>query len=69
MKKETIETEQELIEVLDNLGIEVTETAVTEYVRGDPTTDDATVTGAEIKLTAYLSYDTDVDDDSPFRVK
>jgi hypothetical protein len=66
-------TREKLGEVLDALdsvdGISVTETGMTEYVRGDPTTGDSTPTGAEIEITAYLSLDAEPDEDNPFRVK
>lgn len=70
MKDETIETQREIIEFLEERDMTVTEYNSKEYVRGDPTVGDCTVTGAEIEVKVYLSLD-DLDDDeeSRFRVK
>lgn len=62
MREETRETQDDIIDLLeDEIGLNVTEINMTEFVRGDPTDDDAPVTGAEVSVTAYLSLD-DVDD-------
>lgn len=70
MRDETLETQQEIIELLESRDITVNTFEATEYVRGDPTVDDCTVTGAEIEITAYISLDSlDEDEESQFRVK
>lgn len=70
MKDETLETQREIIEFLQSRDITVTGFEANEYVRGDPTLEDSTVTGAEIEITAYLSLDEPDDDQSNrFRVK
>ena len=70
MKDETREKANELIEQLDaDDEIEVTGFDIKEYIRGDPTTDDASVTGAEIDLTCYITFDEDADDDNPYRIQ
>lgn len=46
-------------EVIDSLefidGISVTAIEANEYIRGDPTDEDAVTSGAELKVTAYYS--------------
>lgn len=70
MKDETLETQQEIIELLQSRDITVNTFEATEYVRGDPTLEDSTVTGAEIEITAYISLDDlDEDEESRYRVK
>jgi predicted nucleic acid-binding protein len=71
MEDITKEKQQEIIEAVESVdGISVSSISIAEYVRGDPTTEDATTTGAEIETTAYLNLDGEPgDDDNPFRVK
>lgn len=70
MKNETVEKQQEIIEFLQSRDITVTAFEANEYIRGDPTLEDSTVTGAEIEITAYISLDEmDKDEESRFRVK
>lgn len=72
MKDETIALNERMVATIENeLGeeIRVTGIDITEYVRGDPTSSDATVTGAEIEINGHISYE-DVDDDqNDYRVK
>lgn len=68
MRDETLETQQEIIELLESRDITVTTFEAEEFVRGDPTVEDRTVTGAEIEITAYISFDNE-DEESRFRVK
>lgn len=68
MDKRTRETEDEMLAALeDDLGLTVTEINIAEYIRGDPTDPDATVTGAEIDLKVYVSLDEADDDTNRFR--
>ena len=71
MEDITKEKQQEIIEAVESVdGISVSSVTISEYVRGDPTTDEATTTGAEIEATAFLSLDGEPgDDDNPFRIK
>lgn len=69
MQEETREKQAELIDVLEDRGVSVTRFELTGYIRGDPTAGDTTPTGAEIELTAYLSFEEEPDDESPYRVK
>lgn len=55
MEKETLETQKEIIDLLQERDITITGFDCTEYIRGDPTVDDNTVTGAEIEIQAYIS--------------
>lgn len=59
MKDETLETERAIVDALADLNVAVTEVTCSEYVRGDPTKEDSSVTGVEISLTAYKSYEED----------
>lgn len=69
MDDRTVRTQNDMLSALeDDLGLAVTQMEITEYVRGSPTDDDATVTGAEISLKVYLSLDDPNEDDtSKFR--
>lgn len=70
MKDETLETQRriiEAIEALDDIEVEVTELDIKEYMRGDPTCEGTPVTGAEIAIGAYVSYDDEPDDENPYR--
>lgn len=68
MKDETRERTNELLDTLED-EVEVTGFEINEYIRGDPTTDDATVTGAQIEIVCYLSLDDEDDDQNPYRLK
>lgn len=70
MDNETQSKLNELIDLLESHGFSVTATEMKEYGRGDPTSDDYTVTGAEIDVTAFISLDNEIEDDeNPFRIK
>lgn len=70
MENETLEILSKMVDAVESIEeIEVTQTDVKEYVRGDPTTDDSTTTGAEIDVKAYLSFDSETDEENPFRCK
>lgn len=46
----------EVIDALDAIdGINVTAIEANEYIRGDPTDEDAVTSGAELTVTAYYS--------------
>lgn len=73
MKRRTKEITDEVIAAIEEHvsgDVDVTGFTIEEYIRGDPTTEDATVTGAEIEVNAYASLDnSDNNDESRFRVK
>ena len=70
MQEKTREKQAELIDALQELGVSVTRFELTEYIRGDPTDENAKPTGAEIELTAYLSFGKiESNDENPFKVK
>lgn len=70
MKEETLRKQRDMIDVLQNdLGLVVTNTNFSEYIRGDPTSTDAAVTGVEIEVTCFIQYDEEDGDENPYRVK
>lgn len=73
MESRTRTLSDRMIEAVQNeLGedVEVVGFDIQEYVRGDPTDSDSTVTGAEIEVKAFASFeDPDDDDTNEFRVK
>lgn len=69
MEDQTREKTDELIDALEELGVEVTAFNLNEWHRGDPTTTDDTATGAEIDITCFLDYENDGGDENDFRVK
>lgn len=71
MEDETKQAVNDLIELLDahpDIPVEVTAFELKEYRTGDPTSQDSEAMGAEISLTCYLSFETEHDDSSRFRV-
>lgn len=73
MESRTQKLTEAMIETLETeLGedVEVVGFQIQEYVEGDPTNPDSPVTGAEIELKAFASFDSSDDTDaSEFRVK
>lgn len=57
MEERTLQKQSEILESLEEIDVGVTDIELKEYVRGDPTESEKNATGAEIKITAYLSYD------------
>lgn len=72
MRDATREQADALIDAIEDateVETKVTAFNLNEYHRGDPTTGDSDVTGAEIELTCFISFDEDGEDDNPYRVK
>lgn len=70
MQVSALEGLYEIIDVLQSRDIRISNIEMTEYIRGDPTVGEHTVTGAEIEITAYISLDEwEDDDENSFRVK
>lgn len=65
MKPETEELQRRIVRLIQeelDEDVTVTQMGFKEYHRGDPTVGDSIVTGGEIEMTAYVSYDEGPDD-------
>jgi hypothetical protein len=66
MKDETIEDQNELIELIEDAGWNISAVELTQY--GAPWRG-RDVTGAEIELEVHKDYRDEEDDQNPYRVK
>lgn len=72
MESRTRDLTDRMIEAIENeIGeeIEVVGFDINEYIRGDPTNSDSTVSGSEIEVKAFASYEDADDNENDFRVK
>lgn len=59
MNDETLRMQADILDAFAELGISITGIELQEFIRGDPTLEDSETTGAEIQLTAYVSYESE----------